>query len=48
MKIAVDARMLGSGGIGTYIASLLPYFSSTSSRTSPTMFLGSVQKKRNT
>jgi len=26
MKIAVDARMLGSGGIGTYIASLLPYF----------------------
>ena len=26
MKIAVDARMLGPGGIGTYIASLLPYF----------------------
>ena len=26
MKIAVDARMLGSGGIGTYLASLLPYF----------------------
>ena len=26
MKIAVDAHMLGSGGIGTYIASLLPYF----------------------
>ena len=26
MTIAVDCRMLGSGGIGTYIASLLPYF----------------------
>ncbi|MBQ5999370.1 MAG: glycosyltransferase family 4 protein [Treponema sp.] len=26
MKIAIDCRMLGSGGIGSYLAALLPYF----------------------
>jgi glycosyltransferase involved in cell wall biosynthesis len=26
MKIAIDCRMLGTGGIGTYIAELVPYF----------------------
>ena len=26
MKIAIDCRMLGSGGIGTYLESLLPFF----------------------
>ena len=26
MKIFIDCRMLGSGGIGTYLESLLPYF----------------------
>lgn len=26
MKIAIDCRMLGSGGIGTYLQSLLPFF----------------------
>jgi glycosyltransferase involved in cell wall biosynthesis len=26
MKIAIDCRMLGTGGIGTYIAELIPYF----------------------
>lgn len=26
MKIAIDCRMIGSGGIGTYLESLLPYF----------------------
>ena len=26
MKIAIDCRMLGTGGIGTYFESLLPYF----------------------
>ncbi len=26
MKLAVDVRMLGSGGIGSYIEALLPYF----------------------
>lgn len=26
MKIAIDCRMIGSGGIGSYISSLLPFF----------------------
>lgn len=26
MKLAVDCRMIGSGGIGTYISSLIPFF----------------------
>lgn len=26
MKLTIDCRMLGSGGIGTYLESLLPYF----------------------
>lgn len=26
MKLAIDCRMLGSGGIGTYLQSLLPFF----------------------
>src|SRR5574344_156897 len=26
MKIAIDCRMIGSGGIGTYISELIPYF----------------------
>lgn len=26
MKIAIDCRMIGTGGIGTYISSLLPFF----------------------
>ena len=26
MKIAIDCRMIGSGGIGSYISALLPYF----------------------
>jgi glycosyltransferase involved in cell wall biosynthesis len=26
MKIAIDCRMLGTGGIGTYIAELIPFF----------------------
>lgn len=26
MKLAIDCRMLGSGGIGTYLESLLPFF----------------------
>ena len=26
MKLALDCRMIGSGGIGTYFLSLLPYF----------------------
>ena len=26
MKIAIDCRMLGSGGIGSYLAALLPFF----------------------
>ena len=26
MKVAVDCRMLGSGGIGSYLAALLPFF----------------------
>ena len=25
MKLAVDCRMIGSGGIGTYFLSILPY-----------------------
>ncbi len=29
MKIFIDCRMLGSGGIGTYLESLLPYFTNT-------------------
>ncbi len=26
MKLAIDCRMIGSGGIGTYISELIPYF----------------------
>jgi hypothetical protein len=26
MKLAIDCRMIGSGGIGTYLCGLLPYF----------------------
>lgn len=26
MKLAIDCRMIGSGGIGTYISGLIPYF----------------------
>ena len=29
MKIFIDCRMLGSGGIGTYLESLLPYFTAS-------------------
>lgn len=31
MRIAIDCRMLGSGGIGTYLASLLPFFTAENS-----------------
>ena len=26
MTLAIDCRMLGSGGIGSYLAALLPFF----------------------
>ena len=26
LRIAIDCRMIGSGGIGTFISELIPYF----------------------